>query len=609
MFRLDELLNMKSEPKAIEHRDGLPLDRIGNTPYIIEKIIHRSNDCVVYIANHSISEQRVIVKELFPQQDFVYKGVNLMVQRDDEHRLIVHVAITQKWIDFKVKYLESLEAYAQIKDNHIVKMKEYFEANETVYAVFESIPYPTLNDLLNEKIINARQLMPLFDMLVQSVKSLHQKGLVYKALSPTKIFIGEKRIILSDFNPLTSNYFISERDRNIYIAPESRGYKPLTPAADVFSLGKILDTMFTFSDYTKERHHRLNGLNDSKYEYIMKMSSSSSPNNRLQTVDALMNLLYKREKKKRGGLSVLKIALPLILIGVAAYYVYDSGWLSKVSFKRDVPVIEASIVENSQLKAITQTASFDFTDEQVIRWADRYNEFEAEIEINRDLYRASITGKELNLKGFCLNPGQYTLKLSNPREASIMFDFKVNADRQLLEGTQPVINQTGYAYYEDQEQFVEWSYDGMAKAQIYHLNSNKIIDTVLTEDEQMLLTLSAGDYLLSVQGVQEDKRTLNSHAILKVYASHELMEPMLVGKDNSLMKVGEFIKWYPMEEGQVTIRLINESGTWYDLSESATTGEIEITEDIKDGLYQLHAVYTLDGRSSRVVNRTLRIVN
>ena len=168
------------------------------------------------------------------------------------------------------------------------------------------MPYykSTLRDLVNDT-RDADSLYSAILELCKAVKFVHDNDVIHRDLKPENILIGSKGLVLADFgiahfenSDLTR---ANDRMNNAnYAAPEQRvrgGSKQITPAADIYSLGLIINECFTkslplSSDYKKikDEYPTLFSL-----DQLVSRMIKQSPNGRPQIDDVVRELEFSHQ--------------------------------------------------------------------------------------------------------------------------------------------------------------------------------------------------------------------------------------------------------------------------------------------------------------------------
>ncbi|MBI9014080.1 MAG: protein kinase [Clostridiales bacterium] len=628
MFHLDELLKMKPKINGIENMNALSDgERIGDSPYVVKKTLHRSNDSFVYLAFHSVTDSHVIIKEFFPMIGFEYQNINLRLKRSDYGEVLLpndEIEGIRAFHQLKRYYKESANYLKGISsEKHLVTVIESFECNNTVYVVLEYLPYPTLDTLMKEKILLPRQVMTIFQMVLIAVESIHKKGYTIKTLKPTNIYISDTHVIIGDFNPLKRSYFISQSSdskQNPFIAPELLSDSIVNETVDIYNLGKILELFMNHIGYhmMKENVQRSKGFNPGKIDYILSNSMNENPSERLQSVSEIRNLLNHRVVIKNNRIEIVKWFLAAMVVIVAIYSVNRSGIIEMIPWPKEVVVLEESndvIIQSSNFRFITKRNSFDFMDAKMIRWIDEFDDV-YEINLTSDNRHITIVVSDncIDLDGFGLNPGAYRLSVKNTNMDEIVLDFEIVSKHSKLISA-PICDFENYSFYQSASKRMTWTSktDNLFRIMVYDCTLQEVVYDIKTEQTTLdldVLNLNRGRYLLSIQEYEEGKESLYDQVNLEIFDDNELKTPIMLIEDGGKLRLGDEIRWQMLSLGDINIRLVHEeTGDFVDYSTPSHIGFITLPTEARTGWHHLYVSYTNEQLSSKIVELRVQIVD
>ena len=102
----------------------------------------------------------------------------------------------------KQKFLGEARAMARMdKQQTIVGVRDYFEANNTAYIVMEYIQGTNFNDLVKQRggRIAPEELFPLLEPLFGALSVMHENGLIHRDISPDNLMLEHGKVRLLDF--------------------------------------------------------------------------------------------------------------------------------------------------------------------------------------------------------------------------------------------------------------------------------------------------------------------------------------------------------------------------------------------------------------------------
>jgi serine/threonine protein kinase len=219
-------------PSSLQH--ALPKGHMLNT-YRIEKSIGGGGFSMVYLAVDAERHRRVIIKEFLPlDQVRRLEDASVEFVSQDEGAPDPGAAGIKR-------FFNEAAALAKVSHPNIVKVRDVFRANNTVYMVMDYHKGKDLrwyikrhNGRLSEKFI-----VTIFPDLLEGLREMHERNLLHLDIKPANIFIrpGGKPLLL-DFgavrdamnsrargpHTLTMGYAPMEQHRNRGVGPWSDLY-------------------------------------------------------------------------------------------------------------------------------------------------------------------------------------------------------------------------------------------------------------------------------------------------------------------------------------------------------------------------------------------------
>lgn len=215
----------------------------------------------------------------------------------------------------KQNFLSEAKRLNKLSASHtnIVKVNEYFTANETAYYVMEFIDGPSLRDLVKaqgNRPLTWKNALTLIRPIADAVSYLHNNRLTHLDIKPDNIIIDSTKVnrpVLIDFG--LSKHFDKkgEATSTIRVTGCSDGYSPIeqyvgittfSPKADVYSLAATLLYLLTGKDprIATELNEALirADLEASIPDYAIDAlvnALKKQPDERLQSVDEFVSLL------------------------------------------------------------------------------------------------------------------------------------------------------------------------------------------------------------------------------------------------------------------------------------------------------------------------------
>lgn len=153
-----------------------------NDRYLIGKVTAYKDDCVVYIGWDNADDSIVTVYEYFPSYAVRNPDKTVTVLEDDK-------------FNFNGGLLSFIDVNNKLKTSaltSIIAAKDVFEENGTAYVIKPQFTGITLSDFLSRNGGNLKweQARPLFLPLMDTLKAMHDMGIIHGFLSPENILVG-----------------------------------------------------------------------------------------------------------------------------------------------------------------------------------------------------------------------------------------------------------------------------------------------------------------------------------------------------------------------------------------------------------------------------------
>lgn len=143
----------------------------------------------------------------------------------------------------KKKFLNEARAMAKMdKQQVIVSVRDFFEANNTAYIVMEYIEGTTFTELVAQRggRLSPQELFPMIEPLFRALSTLHEGGLIHRDISPDNLMLENGEVRLIDFGCARE----SEHGEETLTITLKHGYAPIEqyqqkgqgPWTDVYAL-------------------------------------------------------------------------------------------------------------------------------------------------------------------------------------------------------------------------------------------------------------------------------------------------------------------------------------------------------------------------------------
>ena len=276
--------------EAIHMEPGVIL----NNRYVIGKVLGYGGFGVTYIGWDGKLEQKVAIKEYLPSEFSTRMPGQSMVTVFNGDR-------SEQFIDGMNKFIDEARRLAKFQNEPgIVRVFDSFNENGTAYIIMEYLEGETLTERLKrDKTIPEDEAVNMLLPVMQSLKVVHQEGILHRDIAPDNIFLtknGEVKLI--DFG--ASRYATTSHSRSLSVIIKP-GYSPEEqyrsrgdqgPHSDVYALAATLYKMITGKTPpdAMERRAKI----ESKKKELLEAPSKLVKNVSVNRENAILNAMNVR---------------------------------------------------------------------------------------------------------------------------------------------------------------------------------------------------------------------------------------------------------------------------------------------------------------------------
>ncbi len=227
---------------------SLPLRTILNNQFLVGRVLGKPGGFgITYLGWDLMLELRVAIKEFLPRE---FAGRNT-----DRKTVTPYSEEDNKAFMFGLKqFLQEARTLAKFNHSNIVRIRTFFEQNNTAYLVMDYYEGFSLQGYLMQKsgILPEKPAIDIMLPLLDGLHEVHTKGFLHRDIKPQNIYLTKNGIpILLDFG--SSRFAMGERSRSLSVIL-TQGYAPYEqyhrkghqgPWTDIYACGATLYTMLT----------------------------------------------------------------------------------------------------------------------------------------------------------------------------------------------------------------------------------------------------------------------------------------------------------------------------------------------------------------------------
>lgn len=205
---------MEKNSYSLQRNTGL----IGR--YVIQEVLGQGGFGITYLGIDKLYGNKVAIKEYYPQK---------IAMRKAQYEDVVTVTSIEEKNNYnkgKKRFLDEAQVMARFNKNEgIVKILDFFEANNTAYIVMEYLEGITLKQYLGKYgVIQFRNLIEMMLPLLEALIEIHSQGLIHRDISPDNIMVQHNgKVKLMDFGAARDYTESGNKSLSVILKP---GYAP-----------------------------------------------------------------------------------------------------------------------------------------------------------------------------------------------------------------------------------------------------------------------------------------------------------------------------------------------------------------------------------------------
>lgn len=205
---------MEKNSYSLQRNTGL----IGR--YVIQEVLGQGGFGITYLGIDKLYGNKVAIKEYYPQK---------IAMRKAQYEDVVTVTSIEEKNNYdkgKKRFLDEAQVMARFNKNEgIVKILDFFEANNTAYIVMEYLEGITLKQYLGKYgVLQFRNLIEMMLSLLEALIEIHSQGLIHRDISPDNIMVQHNgKLKLMDFGAARDYTESGNKSLTVILKP---GYAP-----------------------------------------------------------------------------------------------------------------------------------------------------------------------------------------------------------------------------------------------------------------------------------------------------------------------------------------------------------------------------------------------
>ncbi len=204
--------------------------------YRILSVIGQGDFGITYLAQDTKQNKQVAIKEYFPDSLAIRENDSIQPKsQQDEKNLIWGLE----------RFSQEGKSLTNLNHPNVVRVLNFFKANNTAYVVMEYEQGQNLEHVLNNT-LSEDEIKAILPALLSGVHAVHEAGFLHQNIKPSSIYLRDKDHTPVLLNFGTANYAMGRLHRKAIVTP---GYAPFEqyqtkgpqgPWTDIYALGAIL---------------------------------------------------------------------------------------------------------------------------------------------------------------------------------------------------------------------------------------------------------------------------------------------------------------------------------------------------------------------------------
>ena len=279
--------------------------------YRIIRVLGQGGFGITYLAEHTLLDKLVAIKEFFPK-DFCSRV-------GDTSSLYIYSPNQKELVEkLKRRFMKEAKNIAKLDHSGIIKIHDIFEENDTAYYVMDYIEGENLNDMVKRQgPLSEKKAAEYICQIGEALSYIHDRKMTHFDVKPANIIIRKDNDIpvLIDFG-FSKIYGKDEDTTTTLLQGVSPGYSPIelynpatlttfSPQADVYSLGATFYYLIQginppiaveLTGSTLPFPRNISHQSFSILQELMTVSTQSRCNSVISLIKKVNQILNKRER-------------------------------------------------------------------------------------------------------------------------------------------------------------------------------------------------------------------------------------------------------------------------------------------------------------------------
>ncbi len=228
--------------KAPQNAFVLPYHTILNKKFLIGRVLGKGGFGITYLAWDLVLQTAVAIKEYMPS--------TLVARENKRPAVAAHSAEDQTEFEYGLKqFLQEARTLAQFSHANVVRVREFFPANNTAYLVMDYYSGVSLQQFLQQKNqkLTEQEALKIMLPILNGLGLVHKKGFLHRDIKPDNIYLVDREHpVLLDFGAARSAFTQKSLSLSVVLTP---GFAPFeqylsrshfTPSTDIYSVAATI---------------------------------------------------------------------------------------------------------------------------------------------------------------------------------------------------------------------------------------------------------------------------------------------------------------------------------------------------------------------------------